>query len=436
MFRSFLKAVGACVLAGTLVSLSVPVTGRAYATTRPLGEVPQAEAGADYESLSPYWHAKVLRWEALIVQEANRRELDPDLVASLVWMESRGDAKAVGPVGSVGLMQVMPKEAGFSWRPSRDELLDPFTNVFWGTRTLSTIIRQGNGDVFNALAAYNGGWEKISSRVPKAFAATILHDYASAVARRHGVVDPWSAFIAIQDTVLHGPIWGTNSGSGEVLLYGDENATPEGTPLIPPIAPTAEVAASVGTETSQAYTVGIWLYRAEAHEWVTAGAVPVVDAGMESAPDSPSVMAGSQRPEVSQASPSAEPPAAVPPVAVKVTPLATSGGAPGKVSSAPSATVTPATCAGGSLVLDAYPLERYNTVDGWAARVYASARGGDCTYDYAWNTESETRGTGYSGPIVFEVRSSRRGAVIVGTVLATSNGDTVRVGLYIVPPGD
>ena len=97
----------------------------------------------------------------------------PEQILHAVWIESRGDPEAVGPAGAVGLMQVMPKERGFSWRPTQEALMDPGTNLFWGTRTLATVIRQGKGDVFSALAAYNGGWEKTTSRGPMKFAATI-----------------------------------------------------------------------------------------------------------------------------------------------------------------------------------------------------------------------------------------------------------------------
>lgn len=98
----------------------------------------------------------------------------------------------------------------------------------------------------------------------------------------------------------------------------------------------------------------------------------------------------------------------------------------------PTATVV---CAGGPLTLDAYPLDRYNTPDGgWSALIYAGARGGDCVYTYAWNVESEVQGVDMTGPIVFEVHSTRRGTVILGTVLVTSAGVTVRVGVYVEPP--
>ncbi|MCU0520096.1 MAG: transglycosylase SLT domain-containing protein [Anaerolineae bacterium] len=424
MLGTVQRAVVVIPLAVLLVFAAAPADHSVYASPRSATEV---------ESLSPYWSSRVLRWESLIVQEAHRRQLDPDLVASLVWKESRGDAKAVGPVGSVGLMQIMPKEEGFHWRPSRDELLNPYTNVYWGTRTLSTVIHQGDGDVFSALAAYNGGWEKVSSRVPKAFAATILHDYARAVAVRLGVEDDWVAFIAIEDTTLHGPIWVTRSDDAAVTLYGEENLTPEGEMLIPPVAPTAELAACVDSETGQAYTVGIYLFRPDARKWVTEGeAPPVTEPVLRAVLTSPALMAGSLRPEtpgLTGATPTAAP-------ALPSTPRPSPTAAPGCADATATPSVEAAACAGGPLLLDAYPLERYHTVDGWAARVYASGRGGNCVYDYAWNTESDVQGAGYSGPIVFEVRSSRRGTVIVGTVVLVSGDELVRTGLYIMPPGD
>ena len=424
MFRTFQRAAVALTLAVLLIFAVVPGADWVYASPRPAAEV---------ESLSPYWSSRVLRWGSLILQEANRRKLDPDFVAALIWKESRGDANAVGPVGSVGLMQIMPKEEGFTWRPSREKLLDPYTNVFWGTRTLSTVIHQGDGDVFSALAAYNGGWEKVSSRVPRAFAASILHDYARAVAVRRGVEDDWVAFFAIQDATLHGPIWVTSSSDAAVSLYGERNVTPEGEALIPAVAPTAELAACVDSETGQAYTVGIWLYRPEARQWVTEGdAPPITGPALRAVLTSPSLMAGSLRPEV----PATVTPTPTVVAAVPATPQPTATAVPDREGPTVTASVQSAACSGGPLAIDAYPLERYHTVDGWAARVYASGRGGNCVYDYAWNTKSEMRGAEYTGPIVFEVRSSRRGTVIVGTVVLTSGGETVRVGLYIQPPGD
>ncbi len=386
--------------------------------------------------LSSYWHFKVQRWGDLIVREAERRALDPDFLAALVWMESRGDPRAVGPVGAVGLMQVMSKEAGFSWRPSQEALMDPGTNLFWGTRTLATVIRQGDGDIFNALAAYNGGWEQTMYRGPKLLATTILRDYAKAVAVREGIEDKWTAFFAVQENGLRGPIWVVDSDRADVSFYGDANTTPEGGPLIPGVPPTSVVARCDDAESETHFTVAIWMHRDDVGQWMTgadesapAAATTSDDGGPAFAQprvESPAIMAGSARPNAPAPTAAASAPAWGAPPATN----------PAAVPPEPAATLVPVnpSCAGGALTLDAWPLERINTEEGWKARIFAEARGGDCSYTYAWNDESDVRGLAMRGPIVFEVTSPRRGAAIVGTVVVTSGDATKRVALYVRSP--
>ena len=204
-----------------------------------------------------------------IVQEAQHRNLDPDFLASLVWMESRGDSQAVGPVGAIGLMQIMPSEEGYSWRPTRAELLNPATNLFWGTRTLSTVLGQGEGDVFNALAAYNGGWDQIQYRGPKFFATTIMRDYAHAVAKRLGLRDNrWQAVFAVATPTIQGPIWIADSTQEDVYFYSSQNWVPEGYPLIPiAVAPAAELG-QFENKNGELQTIGIWYYRVATDEWL------------------------------------------------------------------------------------------------------------------------------------------------------------------------
>jgi hypothetical protein len=151
--------------------------------------------------LSPYWHPAVTRWEPIILEEANRRGIDPDMIAAVIWTESLGRPHLHSPAGAVGLMGVMPKEKGFSWRPSAQELEDPALNVFWGTRTLSIVIRQARGDLYLALAAYNGGWEQIHLSGPRRYAEDTLMHYARSVAVRMGLPaeGPWVATLAAVD---------------------------------------------------------------------------------------------------------------------------------------------------------------------------------------------------------------------------------------------
>ena len=240
-----------------------------FARSEAVGMASTSDDGNTEDVLSAYWSSRVRRWEPIITQEAQRRELDPDFLASLVWMESRGDPTAVGPVGAVGLMQVMSREAGFEWRPSEAELKDPAINLFWGTRTLSTVVGQGDGDIFNALAAYNGGWDQIMYRGPTIFATTILRDYARAVANREDVFGHWIGMFAVMRThALDGPIWVVDSDRDDVYLSRNENVLPDGTVLIPDIPPTARVASCVHAESGEAFQVGFWLYSLALDQWV------------------------------------------------------------------------------------------------------------------------------------------------------------------------
>lgn len=420
------------------------------------GAVASASVAADDARLSPYWGPRIRQWTSLILQEAERRDLDPDFLASLVWMESRGDAQAIGPVGAAGLMQVMPKEAGFNWRPTTAELLDPETNLYWGARTLATVVRQGEGNIFSALAAYNGGWDQITYRGPKRFAATILRDYANAVAARHGGLTEWTAFFAVKEAEIRGPIWVSDSSRDDVYDYGLENVTSEGGPLIPAVAPTSVLASCHDSAPDVGCSVGVWIFDKQTQQWVaphdripepTPTAAPVLGRRTPSIV----VMAGSSRPSGWGTQPASAPtPSPVPAMGEAVSDVAVT--APGHPAVSPPLAVVPTAtplpdpslpyCPGGALRVDAWPLERdftlgdENTPEGWKARIFVEGHGGDCVYTYAWNGPEDVRAANVRGPITFEVTSDRRDSVILGTVVVMSGGDVQRVGMYIHPPGE
>jgi hypothetical protein len=395
-------------------------------------EAPRSQFTSTHTALSSIWDTRISRWAGLILQEAARRKLDPDLLAALIWRESRGDPSAIGPGGSVGLMQIMPKEAGFSWRPSRNELLVPSTNVGWGTATLAQIIMQARGDVSSALAAYNGGWEKANDPRPRAFAGTILRDYARAVAHRQGIEGHWVAFFAIVDEDVRGPIWVADSARDDLYFYGDANVTPAGARMIPLSAPVAILAECTSEPSGTPLTAGLWIYRVDAGEWVS-GDTAMVLAPAGASPGrgvepqrprvvSPALMAGSVRPAAVPALSRVTAPPAMP--AAPATPVPT-----------PATSETPTRpCDHEPLVVEAYPLERINTVQGWVVSIYASASGGNCAYTYAWNDAATVKGQDMPGPIVFEIHSVGRDSVLLGTVVVTSGQETARVRLYIRPP--
>jgi soluble lytic murein transglycosylase-like protein len=97
-----------------------------------------------------YWRQSIQQWAA-------QYNLDPDLVATIMQVESCGDPNAISPSGAQGLFQVMPFHFA-----SDAPMLDPATNAQAGLSFLVDIINQARGDVNLAMAAYNGGPTMIS----------------------------------------------------------------------------------------------------------------------------------------------------------------------------------------------------------------------------------------------------------------------------------
>ena len=104
----------------------------------------------------PLSHANIIR------QQAAAKQLDPALVAAVIYAESKFDPRT-SPAGAQGLMQIMPETAKFLARRSggiafRDsDLATPRINIAYGSYLLRYLIDRYNGNVALALAAYNAG---------------------------------------------------------------------------------------------------------------------------------------------------------------------------------------------------------------------------------------------------------------------------------------
>jgi len=94
-------------------------------------------------------------------QQAVRAGVDPDLFIRLINQESRFNPTAVSGVGAQGLGQVMPDTArspGYGVRPlASEDLMDPQENLRFSADYLKAMLREFEGDVPLALAAYNAG---------------------------------------------------------------------------------------------------------------------------------------------------------------------------------------------------------------------------------------------------------------------------------------
>ncbi|HKO57238.1 MAG TPA: transglycosylase SLT domain-containing protein, partial [Thermoanaerobaculia bacterium] len=105
-------------------------------------------------------------WEN-IRAEAERRAVDPYLVASIIRQESGFEPTTVSNAGAVGLMQIMPAEAskiaqkGGLAEVTRETLFDPSVNIAVGAAEYRQKLDLMNGNDVLAIAAYNAGEDAV-----------------------------------------------------------------------------------------------------------------------------------------------------------------------------------------------------------------------------------------------------------------------------------
>jgi soluble lytic murein transglycosylase-like protein len=107
--------------------------------------------------LSPIFTPEVQWWGPQILQWSAEYGLDPNLVATVMQIESCGDPKARSSAGAAGLFQVMPFHFYVVENP-----YDPDTNAKRGLGYLKRSLEAAGGNTTLALAGYNGGIGVIS----------------------------------------------------------------------------------------------------------------------------------------------------------------------------------------------------------------------------------------------------------------------------------
>jgi soluble lytic murein transglycosylase-like protein len=130
-------------------------------------------------------------WRAALNAAADQAQLSPDLLAALVWQESRWQPGALSPKGAIGLTQLMPATA----RSLAVDPHDPAANLLGGARYLRHLIDLFDGDIERALAAYNAGPNRVlrAGGVPpiaetRAYVSTIFDRLAPASVAETGLL--------------------------------------------------------------------------------------------------------------------------------------------------------------------------------------------------------------------------------------------------------
>jgi len=110
-----------------------------------------------------------LRHDDIIRQQAAEKNLDPALIAAVIYEESKFREGERSSAGALGLMQVTPRTAhliarrsGGSAFTTRD-LEDPEVNIRYGSYYLRYLLDRYDGNEVAALAAYNAGIGNVDS---------------------------------------------------------------------------------------------------------------------------------------------------------------------------------------------------------------------------------------------------------------------------------
>ncbi|MEL7673433.1 MAG: lytic transglycosylase domain-containing protein, partial [Chloroflexota bacterium] len=75
-------------------------------------------------ALAPFYAPAVLHWQDSIERWAREYEVNPNVIAIVMQIESCGDPEAVSSAGALGLMQVMPFHFSYG-----ENMINPETNV-------------------------------------------------------------------------------------------------------------------------------------------------------------------------------------------------------------------------------------------------------------------------------------------------------------------
>ena len=121
------------------------------------------------QEAKPGWWERLwypLRYEQIVRGHARNYDLDPALLAAVIYQESKFKADARSKSGAIGLMQLLPDTAkgialhtgGTAFRVN--DLYDPEINVRYGAWYLRHLL-QKYGDERTALAAYNAGQDNV-----------------------------------------------------------------------------------------------------------------------------------------------------------------------------------------------------------------------------------------------------------------------------------
>lgn len=131
------------------------------------------------------------QYDHIINKYAKENSVDPLLIKSIIYQESKFDTNARSWSDAWGLMQLTPitiKEIERTSKIKIKNVYNPEENIRWGVKYISQLIKEFSWDIRIALAAYNAGpWnvKKHWNKIPP-FKQTI--NYVKNIMRMYNII--------------------------------------------------------------------------------------------------------------------------------------------------------------------------------------------------------------------------------------------------------
>ncbi|MBI5943009.1 MAG: tetratricopeptide repeat protein [Chloroflexi bacterium] len=184
--ESNLDAVGSYRLANHLLGLGLYRT--AIFSARQTLTLAGLDDHVESMTAAPYFaHVRYgMYYSDLITPDAQANNFDPLFIFSVVRQESLFEGFVSSSAGARGLMQIIPAtgdqitfQLGWPLNYTDKDLYRPDVSIAFGTHYLATNRKLLNGDLYAALAAYNGGpgnaqqWQALSGNDPDLFLESV-----------------------------------------------------------------------------------------------------------------------------------------------------------------------------------------------------------------------------------------------------------------------
>jgi soluble lytic murein transglycosylase-like protein len=138
--------------------MSVPTLGTSEAVADSQAGPPSPAITTGRRELPPAQPSSRADYRALVEAAAKREGMPSEVADAVMGVESGYNPAAIGGVGEMGLMQILPSTArmlGFNGTPA--DLAVPETNIRYGVTYLAQAWRLAGGDICTATMKYRAG---------------------------------------------------------------------------------------------------------------------------------------------------------------------------------------------------------------------------------------------------------------------------------------